>query len=263
MHLRCEDLDSPVWRAWLMPDEHGEVSIGGPGTIDLERLLERAKDDPNCRVLVIASEGGAEFCRGMDLRGLASGDAASRTQGVARFARCLGLMRRLKAAVVCVVDGVVSGGGVGLVAACDLTIAGPAASFVLTELYFGLVPAVILPVLGERMGPARARWLALSGATLDADAALRFGLVDERSDGLSATLSARLKHLLRLNPEAVGRLKRLSAEIAGQPLEVALAAGVVRTSEDIEGPEVAVAVASFLAGELPPWAVRRRPAGAP
>ena len=263
MHLRCEDLDSPVWRAWLMPDEHGEVAIGGPGTVDLEQLLRQADSDPTCRVLVIASEGGAEFCRGMDLRGLSSGDAASRTEGVARFARCLGLLRGLRAAVVCVVNGVVSGGGVGLVAACDLTIAGPAASFVLTELYFGLVPAVILPVLGERMGPARARWLALSGATLDADAALRCGLVDERSDGLSATLAARLKHLLRLNPEAVGRLKQLSSDIAGQPLEAALAAGVARTSIDIEGPEVAAAVASFLAGELPPWAVRQRPASQP
>lgn len=263
MHLRFEDLGSPVWRVWLMPDEHGEVAIGGPGVADLEDLLQRAEEDPRCRVIILASEGGAEFCRGMDLRGLSSGDAASRAAGVARFARCVGRMRALRAAVVCLVDGAVSGGGLGLVAASDLAIVGRAASFVLTELYFGLVPAVILPVLGERMGPARARWLALSGVTLDADAAVRLGLADERSDDLPRTLAARLKHLLRLNPEALGRLKRLSAEIVGQPLEVALAAGVARTKIDISGPEVAAAVDSYLAGELPPWAIRQRPEGQP
>ncbi|HEY0136689.1 MAG TPA: enoyl-CoA hydratase/isomerase family protein [Nannocystis sp.] len=261
MYLRFEDLGSPVWRVYLTPDEHGEVAIGGPGVADLEELLQRAEQDPGCRVIVIASEGGAEFCRGMDLRGLSSGSVASRAEGVARYARCLGLMRGLRAAVVCLVDGAVSGGGVGLVAACDLAIVGPAASFVLTELYFGLVPAVILPVLGERMGPARARWLALSGVTLNGDTAVHLGLADERSDDFTRTLAVRLKHLLRLNPEAVGRLKRLSAEITGQPLELALAAGVARTTIDIDGPEVAAAVESYLAGELPPWAIRQRPEG--
>jgi len=261
MLLRSEDLETPVWRVTLMPDEQGEVAIGGRGVADFEALLRRADSDPACRVLIITSKGGAEFCRGMDLRGLTSGDSTSRAEGVARFARCIGLLRGLRAVVVCLVDGACSGGGVGLVAACDLAIVGPAASFVLTELYFGLVPAVILPVLGERMGLARARWLAISGVTLDADAAVRLGLVDERSEDLARTLATRLKHLLRLNPEALARLKRLSAEIAGQPLEVALAAGVARTTVDIDGPEVASAVASYLAGELPPWAIRRRPEG--
>jgi len=86
-------------------------------------------------------------------------------------------------------------------------------------------------------------------------------VIDERSDDLTRTLAVRLKHLLRLNPEALARLKRLSAEIVGQPLEAALAAGVARTTIDIDGPEVADAVESYLAGELPRWAIRQRPEG--
>ncbi len=255
MHLRCEALDAPVWRAWLAPDEHGEVALGGPGLVELEALLRRAETDRSCRVLVITSDGGPEFCRGMDLRGLASG-APLGGEGIARFARCLALLRTMRPATVCVIDGAASGGGVGLVAACDLVIAGPAASFALPELYFGLVPAVILPVIGERTGLARARWLALAGETLGGEAALRLGLVDERSEDPRRALAARIKHLLRISPDAVARLKRLVAEIDGMPLESALAAGVARTTADIAGPDVAAALASFHAGELPPWAVR-------
>lgn len=263
MHLRCEALDSPVWRARLGPDEAGHVAIGGPGVAQLEDLLQRAEADAGCRAVVITSDGGAEFCRGMDLEALArGGEPNQRAESIARFARVLGLLRGLRAATVCVVDGAASGGGVGLAAACDLVLAGPGASFILPELYFGLVPAVILPVIGERIGLARARWLALTGERLDVDAAVRLGLADERSDDPTRALNARLKYLLRISPDAVARLKRFTAEITGAPLGDALAAGVARTSADVQGPEVAAAVASFLAGELPPWAARLR-TGAP
>lgn len=263
MDLRHEALDSPVWRAWLVPDEVGHVALGGPGVHGLEQLLLHAQASPHCRVLVIASEG-AEFCRGMDLQGLvgaSQGDPEIVAAQVATFARCLTLLRGLRAATVCVIEGAASGGGVGLAAACDMAIAGPAASFALPELFFGLIPAVVMPVIAARIGLQRTRWLALSGDVMAADEALRIGLVDERSDDISVTLAARLKYLLRCSPAAVDRLKRFAAEHAERPLPAALAAGVARTVEDIDGPEVAAAVAGFLQGELPPWAVRYRPGG--
>ena len=264
MDLRCEALDSPVWRAWLVPDEHGVVAIGGPGVAALEQLLIRAEADERCRVIVLASDAG-EFCRGMDLQTLAAtvqgGDPGARAAAIAGFARVLERLRGMRAASVCLVEGPASGGGVGLAAACDLVIAGSAATFALPELFFGLIPAVVLPVIAERIGLPRARWLALSGETLHVDEAQRFGLVDERSEDVSLTVAARLKHLLRCSPAAIARLKRFSADIAGQPLPAALAAGVARTAADVDGPEVAAAVAGFLAGELPPWAVRYRPGG--
>ncbi len=264
MQLRCEALDFPVWRAWLGPDEGGQISLGGPGVAALESLLERASASAHCRALVIGSEGASvgEFCRGMDLQALASGaDPAARGEAVARFARVLRLLRELPAATLCLVEGAASGGGVGLAAACDLVIAGPGASFILPELYFGLVPAVVLPVIAERVGLPRARWLAMTGERLDAEAAVRLGLADERHDDPDRVLVGRLKHLLRISPDALARLKRFSAAIAGAPLADALAAGVARTGADVQGPEVAAAVAAFLAGELPPWAVRARGGG--
>ena len=268
MHLRCEALDTPVWRAWLGADEHGGgVAIGGPGLADLEALLLRAEADASCRVLVLASDAD-EFCRGMDLQGVmadadeasgqgtGAGMGAGMGAGIAAYARVLGLLRGLRAATICVVEAAASGGGVGLVAACDLVIAGPRASFRLPELFLGLIPAVVFPVLAERTGPARARALALTGEAIDGEAAQRIGLVDDRSDDPARSLAARIKYLLRCSPAAVARLKRFSAAIAGLALPDALAAGVTHTSRDVARPEVRAAVAGFLAGELPPWAAR-------
>lgn len=268
MDLRCEALDSPVWRAWLVPDEAGHVALGGPGLAALENLLLRARAEPRCRALVLASDAG-EFCRGMDLPGVtaphepgAAVDAGeSAGAAIAQFARCLGLLRALPAATLCVVEGSVSGGGVGLVAACDVVIATRAASFVLPELLLGLIPAVVMPVIAERIGAAQTRWLALAGETLAVDDAHRVGLVDERSDDPSLTVAARLKRLLRASPAAVARLKQHAAEIAGLPLTDALAAGVARTTADVHDPDVRAAIAGFLSGELPPWFDRYRPGG--
>lgn len=259
MHLRCEALDTPVWRAWLGADEQG-VAIGGPGLAALEQLLLRAEADERCRVLVLASDAD-EFCRGMDLHGVLASDADATggqgpAAGIAAYARVLGLLRASRAATICMVDGPAAGGGVGLVAACDLVIAGPRASFRLPELFLGLIPAVVLPVLAERTGPVRARALALTGEAIDGAAAERIGLVDERTDDPARCLAARVKYLLRCSPDAVTRLKRFSAAIAGLALSDALAAGVARTSGDVARPEVRAAVAGFLAGELPPWAAR-------
>ncbi|MBA3544868.1 MAG: enoyl-CoA hydratase/isomerase family protein, partial [Nannocystis sp.] len=180
---------------------------------------------------------------------------------IAGFARCLGLLRGLRVPSLCVVGGAATGGGVGLVAACDMVIASNVASFVLPELLLGLIPAVVFPVISERIGPSRARWLALSGEKIEVGAALQIGLVDEIGEDLSLVLAARLKRLLRSNPAAITRLRRFSADIAGLPLAEALSAGVARTTADVEDPEIAAAIAGFVAGVAPPWFARYRPVG--
>lgn len=260
MDLRCEGLDSPVWRAWLVPDRDGVVALGGPGIAALEQLLVRAQAETHCRALVLASEGG-EFCRGMDLTSLTHGNAVERHEAIAGFARCLGLLRWLRVPSLCVIEGAALGGGVGLVAACDLVLASRAASFALPELLLGLIPAVVLPVIAERLGLARARRLALTGDTVTASAALQIGLVDELAEDTSLALAARLKRVLRSSPAAIARLRTFSAEIADLPLAEALAAGVARTSADTADPEVIEAVAGFVAGVTPPWFARYRPGG--
>jgi enoyl-CoA hydratase/carnithine racemase len=271
MHVESAGQGSPVWRVTLMfdrsPAEDNPMSLAplpGPKALtlaaltELEALLRGADADPHCRVLVLGSEG-TEFCRGMDLHGLARGvpyDAA-----IAAYARCLWLLRTIRPATVCVIESAATGGGVGLVAACDLVIASRGATFVLPELLLGLLPAALLPVLCERVGSGRARRLCLTGEVLHGAEAAQLGLVDQCVDDSQLALATILKHLLRISPVAVGRLKRHLGEIEGMPLEAALTAGAARTTADLQDPGVAAAIAGFVAGELPPWSIRYRVGG--
>lgn len=260
MHLRSEDLGTPVWRLWLTGSEKAGKTLTPALLAELEGTLRRADADAGCRVVVIGSDG-TEFCRGMDLHGVAGGAHGDYGVAVAAYARCLELLRTIRPATVCAIENAASGGGVGLVAACDLVIAGKSASFVLPELLLGLLPAVVLPVLVERIGPARARRLCLTGELLHATDAASMGLVDVLTDDASLALASTLKHLMRISPAAVGRLKRHMIDIAGLPREAALAAGAARTTADLQDPAIKAAIAGFVAGEMPPWSVRYRPGG--
>lgn len=266
------EVQGPVWRVTLSPDsspaEDNPMSLAplpGPKTLTLavltalEALLRGADADPQCRALVVTSEG-AEFCRGMDLHGLARG--ARYDEAIAAYARVLLLLRTIRPATVCVIENAASGGGVGLVAACDLVIAGRGSTFVLPELLLGLLPAVVLPVLCERVGVGRARRMCLTGESLHGTEAAQLGLVDQCVDDPDLTLAATLKHLLRISPAAVGRLKRHLREIEGMPLEAALTAGAARTAADLQDPEIMKAIVGFVGGEMPPWSIRYRVGGA-
>lgn len=260
MHLRSEDEGTPVWRVWLTEGASGSKALTPALLTALETVLRRADATPACRVVVIASEG-AEFCRGMDLHGIAAGHHADYGAAIGVYARCLELLRTIRPATVCMVDASASGGGVGLIAACDLALVGRTATFVLPELLLGLLPAAVLPVLIERIGVGRARRLCLTGEALSAAEAHQYGLVDVIADDVTVALAATLKHLLRISPAAVGRLKRHLVETAGMPRAEALAAGAARTASDLADAGVQAAIAGFVAGELPSWSVRYRPGG--
>ena len=264
MRLISDGCDGPVWDLTLTPSEGagGAITLDSGGLTSLEEHLRRAADDPSCRVLVLRGEAG-QFCRGMDLGEVTTGHGSDPAASVAAFARCLERIPRLDAAVICAVDGEATGGGVGLAAAADIVVATARSTFDLPELVLGLVPAVILPALTLRMPLSRARWMALTGARVPAEAAERMGLVDEVSaDEASLTADVRriVKRLLRSRPQAVAGLKRLALAPRLRALEAGLRAGVERTAADVSDPETVAATQGLLAGESPPWFQTYRPA---
>ncbi|HEY8377680.1 MAG TPA: enoyl-CoA hydratase/isomerase family protein [Nannocystis sp.] len=273
MRVRCEESAS-VWRLSLGPGPDGHVTLDPAVCEALSAAVERAVA-AGPRVLVIASEG-PEFCAGMDLAAALSIPAAELRQSLGRFERCLGLLAEAGLATVAVVHGPASGGGVGLLAACDVVIAGPDASFALPELRYGLVPALILPHLQARIGARRVRALALTGEALPAAQAAAWGLVDVLAEDPNAALHGLVRGLLRARPQAVATLKRLTAgDLRGAGLESEPAAhtgagqgsagagqgseltGAARTAADLEDPELRAALGGLLAeGVAPPWFTR-------
>jgi methylglutaconyl-CoA hydratase/polyketide biosynthesis enoyl-CoA hydratase PksH len=267
MRLRCDNRDAPVWRIRLepadKPGKRGEVVFDGAGLAQLDALLQDAAASKRCRVLVIESTPGV-FCRGMDLEFLVAHAGEDQSEKLAAYAHCMERLRGSEKAVICLVDGEAMGGGVGLVAAADLVIATARSRFALPECVLGLIPAMVLPLLYERMPVQKARWMALSSRSVMADEAASIGLVDELVEGpiqLEQSLRRALKRLLRASPNAVARLKRYSSEIATLSRADALELGAERTSLDLLELETIAAIRGFMSGESPPWFERYRPGG--
>jgi len=265
MELRCEAKDGPVWRVGLGPGDKPAVVLDPPGVEALAKLLSEAEAASHCRVLVFESVG-EQFCRGMDLGFLVEHAGEDQAATLLAHARCMEQLRASSKTVICVVDGEAVGGGVGLAAAADLVLASPRASFTLPECVFGLIPAIVLPLLAERMPIQKARALTISGRKLSAAGAHTLGLVDELVDDperLETQLRRILKQLLRISPRAVAELKRFSAELTTMPRATALERGAAQTATDLLEPETIAALAAFQAGELPPHFQRYRPQAKP
>lgn len=249
----------------LEPGNKAEVVFDGEGLDELDRLLDDAENSRRCRVLVIESVPGV-FCRGMDLEFLIAHAGEDQSERIAAYARCMERLRCSDKAVVCLVDGEAMGGGVGLAAAADVIIATSRSVFALPECVLGLIPAMVMPLLCERMPVQKARWMALSSRNVKAEEALAIGLVDELVEGpiqLEQVLRGVLKRLLRASPRAVARLKRYSSEIATLSRADALQVGAERTALDLLELETIAAIRGFIAGESPPWFERYRSGGRP
>lgn len=215
----------------------------------VERLMVELERETDAVVLTLESEGPS-FCEGMDLTRLATrhGDAA---EAVGRFAALLRAIAAAPQPVIALVDGPAIGGGVGLAAASDLVIATSRATFGLPETLFGVVPAIILPVLARRVGLARARWLAMGAATLSAAEAQRIGLVDELTGDLEAALAPITRRFERLDREAVAAVKSLASMLSSQSAAHYDSQSVQRFLHHLKRPAATDRIDRFLAGETP------------
>ncbi|KJY43072.1 enoyl-CoA hydratase [Streptomyces sp. NRRL B-1568] len=188
-------LDSPHNRNALSARLVGELHEG----------LSRAAAHPETRAVVITHTGNA-FCSGADL----SEAAPTGPQEVARLLRTV---LELPKPVVARVHGHVRAGGLGLLGACDIAVAGPEASFAFTEARLGLAPAVISMALLPRIDQRAAARYFLTGERFDAAEAARIGLITSAGDP-DKLLRPVLDGLRRASPQGLAESKRLvTAEV--------------------------------------------------
>jgi methylglutaconyl-CoA hydratase len=177
----------------------------------LRTALTEALADDAVRVVAL-DHTGRVFCSGMDLSEAAGGSAQE--QGVREFPELLELIWSAPKPVVAVVRGPARAGGVGLVAACDVVVAGASATFAFSEVRLGIVPAVISAVVLPRMVPHVAHRLMLTGEVFGAAAAATGGLVDlvAADDDVDIVLAGQLDALAAGAPAALAETKRLLHE---------------------------------------------------
>jgi methylglutaconyl-CoA hydratase len=173
------------------------------------------------------------------------------------LAKMFALMNECPIPLIGSIQGAAIGGGVGLVAVCDIVIAARDTKFGLSEVKLGILPAVISPYLIAKIGTTHARALFLTGERFDAERALRIGLVHrivDEAEGLDAAVADTVKVLKNSGPEAVRACKELIAFVgSNEPAESipytieAIAARRV-SSEGQQGMQ------AFLKKEKAPWA---------
>ena len=188
--------------------------------------IEALAADARVRAVVIAAEG-ASFCAGGDLAWMLRMGEAPDAENVAdalKLARVLNALATLSKPTLALVQGPAYGGGVGVVAACDIAIAAEEARFALTEVRLGIIPAVISPYVVGAIGARAAARYALTAEPFDATEALRLGLVHEvvAAGDLEAAGARMLAALGRNSTAAMADAKALIRTVAGRPVDAAL-----------------------------------------
>lgn len=217
----------------------------------LTRALDDLDSDPAVRVVVVAATGRS-FSAGANLNWMKRMAGYSEAQNVEDALGLAGLMHRLytlSKPTVARVHGPAFAGGLGLVACCDIAVAVREATFCLTEVRLGLIPAVITPYVVAAIGERLARRYCLTAERFDAAEALRLGLVHEvvEADALDARIDALLGHLLRGGPASLAECKAWVTEVAARPIDAALVAESARRIAALRaGAEGREGVAAFL-----------------
>lgn len=247
-----------------------EVRLNRPGVhnafdegliAELTATLHQLDTDAAIRAVVLTGEG-ASFSAGADLHWMRSMAQASEGDNHADSLKLAALMRTLNylsKPTLARVNGAAYGGGVGLVACCDIAIGVDTAKFSLSEVKLGLVPAVISPYVTAAIGARQARRLFITGEIFSAADAQRIGLLHEAvpADQLDAAIDRSLHWLGKGGPLAQTEAKRLALAMAGmsdgqqRTLDEHNAALIARLRVSAEGQH---GLGAFLDKRAPDWA---------
>lgn len=235
-------------------------AIDGRMVTELREAFQGLARQQSLRGIVL-SAAGSVFCAGADIQWMQSASPISKSQAQ-DDARSLILMFRAidecPCPVIARVQGPAFGGGLGLMAVCDMVVASEDATFSLSEARLGLIPAVIAPYLLRKAGESFLRRYALSGDMFTASTASRFGLVHEvvQQDSLDDRVAELLEVIMRVGPQAVRDSKALIHNIV-QPRDDVRDMCAAANADTRCAPEATEGLRAFLDKRPPSWAKPR------
>ena len=209
--------------------------------------------------VVVLASGGKSFSAGADLgwmQRMAEYDYDDNHRDAQALAEMLRALATLPQPTIARVQGAAYGGAVGLVSCCDMAIASAAASFCLSEVKIGLIPATISPYVIRAMGERAARRYFTTAERFDASEARRIGLVSEvtAAESLDEAIESLVSTLLQNGPLAVRASKALVVDFAGREITPAViedsCGRIARIRVSEEGQE---GLAAFLNKRKPAW----------
>lgn len=224
----------------------------------LMEAFRTTAEHPDVRVVVLAADGPS-FCAGADLRWMRAALGASLEENRRDAAQLADLLEAIVTSpkpVIARVHGAVLGGGMGLVAACDLAVATPDATFGLPEVRLGLVPAMIFPFLLRKVAPAELLWAALTGSRFPAERAHRMGLVNAVAADPDAVVDEWCEALCAAGPQALAAVKELFRAVPHLGPKEARHFTVDLIARIRTGEEAQEGMRAFLEKRQPSWRAR-------
>ena len=225
---------------------------------EIHQAFDAVSRRSDVRCVVLAANGPA-FCAGGDLNWMRRMADYTREQNLAdaqALAQMLHTLDQCPHPTIARVQGDVFAGGLGLLSACDVVVCANSATFCLSEVKIGLIPATISPYVVRAIGARAARRYFMTAERFSAAEAYRIGLVHESvpADQLDATVQTLVQTLCANSPMAVRDAKRLVDTVAGQAIDKALiartVAGIADSRASVEGKE---GVQAFLDKRKPNW----------
>ncbi|MBI3821858.1 MAG: enoyl-CoA hydratase/isomerase family protein [Planctomycetes bacterium] len=228
------------------------------GLIDaISGAFTRALNEEGVRCVILAAAGPV-FCAGMDLAELQGSldipaDQSPVWDDALRLAKLYDQIYTMPKPTIAAVQGAAVAGGAGLTTVCDLAVAAPEAKFGYPEVRRGLVAAMVMPHLMRHVGERLARWLLLSGELIDANEAVRVGLINEvvPADRLLARALALAKACAEGGPQALAKTKEYLRQFSHQALSIEDAAQA--SAGPRLTPECQAGLRAFFAKKPAPW----------
>jgi methylglutaconyl-CoA hydratase len=211
----------------------------------------------NARIVVLTGSGSA-FCAGADLEWMQASAAMSEKENAAdaaQMARLFSVIDETERVVIGRINGPALGGGLGLVACCDVAIAVDTVKFGFSEVRLGLVPAVISPFVVAKMGVSASRRYFVTGELFGAHQALADGLVHKvvGPERLDDAVNHMLELVEKNGPRAMGEAKKLVRVVSARPRVEALSYAVETIARLRVSPEGQEGVKAFLEKRKPSW----------
>ncbi|WP_323751147.1 enoyl-CoA hydratase/isomerase family protein [Marinobacter sp.] len=225
----------------------------------LIQAFEYVDRDPEIQVVVLRSEG-KHFSAGADLgwmRRMAENTRQENLDDSRELARLMSTLNHLSKPVIGLVQGAAFGGAVGLAACCDIVLATQSASFCLSEVKLGLIPAVISPYVVRAIGERQARRYFLSAEVFNANEAQQFGLVHivcDDEQALQSRCNELLQQLANNGPEAMKAAKDLIFAVSHKPISIEVIDDTAQRIADIRvGTEGQEGLSAFLNKRKASW----------
>ncbi len=214
---------------------------------EFQRAIKEIEQNPLLRAVVVTGAGEKAFIGGADLDTLRSLDPASAREFIGLIHAACAAVRDCPVPVIARINGWCLGAGLELAACCDLRIAVDTAHFGMPEVRLGIPSVVEAAMLPRIVGTGRARWLVMTGETIDAQTALAWGLVEKICgvEDLNSQTDKTLDAILAGEPEAIRAQKRLCRLWEEAPLAESVRASIDEFARSYASGEPSRRIAAF------------------